>query len=158
VTFLDDSYNANPDSMRAGLAVLAGLPAERRVLVLGGMHELGASSERLHREIGQLAAGSADIIVTIGELARPAAQAARDAGFDPEHLHLAADIDEAVGALIALVAPGDVVLVKASRAARLERVAEALIHRVSTAAPEALHHGVSGPAPEAAITGGAERR
>jgi UDP-N-acetylmuramoyl-tripeptide--D-alanyl-D-alanine ligase len=135
VTFLDDSYNANPDSMRAGLAVLAGLPARKRVFVLGGMHELGASSDRLHREVGELAASSVDVFVAIGELARPAALAARYAGFDPARLHVAADIDDAVGALIALVAPGDVVLVKASRAARLERVAEALIQRFSGAAP-----------------------
>jgi hypothetical protein len=73
--------------------------------------------------------------------------------------HLAAIVARESRRLLGtLVAPGDVVLVKASRAARLERVAEALIHRVSAAAPEALHHGVSGPAPEAAITGGAERR
>lgn len=125
VTFLDDSYNANPDSVRAGLAVLAGLPARRRVVVLGGMHELGASSERLHREVGEAAAEVADVLVTVGELALPAAHAAREAGLGD--VNPVADVDEAVGALIALLAAGDVVLVKASRAARLERVAEALL-------------------------------
>ncbi|MEZ6014102.1 MAG: UDP-N-acetylmuramoyl-tripeptide--D-alanyl-D-alanine ligase [Planctomycetota bacterium] len=127
VTFLDDSYNANPDSVRAGLAVLAGLPARRRVFVLGAMHELGASTERLHREAGEAAAHVADVIVTVGDLARHAALGAEAAGFDPARLHCVGDIDEAVGALSALLGAGDVVLVKASRAARLERVAAALM-------------------------------
>ena len=127
VTFLDDSYNANPDSVRAGLAVLRSVPARRRIFVFGGMLELGASSERLHYELGESAAGAVDVLVTVGELPRPTARAARAAGLAEADLIEARDVDEAVGALSALVAPGDVVLVKASRAARLERVAEALL-------------------------------
>jgi len=127
VTFLDDSYNANPDSVRAGLAVLRSLPARRRIFVFGGMLELGASSERLHCDLGEAVASAADILVTVGDLPRPTALGARAAGLGEHQLVEARNVDEAVGALTALVAPGDVVLVKASRAARLERVAEALL-------------------------------
>ena len=67
--------------------------------------------------------------------------AAREAGLGPDQLLVASELDEAVGALIALVAPGDVVLVKASRAARLERVAEALMATFSAAAPVTLSGG-----------------
>jgi len=127
VTILDDSYNANPDSVRAGLAVLAGLPARRRVVVLGDMHELGESSESLHREAGVAAAGVADYFITVGDLARPAGLAAREAGLAAHKLHSASDVAEAIAALEAELAPGDVVLIKASRAARLERIAAALL-------------------------------
>ena len=66
----DDTYNANPASMRAALETLASVPASRRIAVLGDMLELGPEEERLHREIGRQVAGRADLLVAVGERAR----------------------------------------------------------------------------------------
>jgi UDP-N-acetylmuramoyl-tripeptide--D-alanyl-D-alanine ligase len=110
---VNDAYNANPDSMRAALEHLASRADGRRmVAVLGEMAELGESSDRYHREIGELAAGLGVEVVGVGEPARayrPVAWA-RDAG-------------EAVGVVREVLAPGDAVLVKASRAVGLEGIA-----------------------------------
>lgn len=110
---VNDAYNANPDSMRAALQHLAARADGRRMLaVLGEMAELGESSDRYHREIGELAADLGIAVVGVGEPARayrPVAWA-RDAG-------------EAVGVVKGVLAPGDAVLVKASRAVGLEGIA-----------------------------------
>ena len=123
VRVVNDAYNANPESMAAALATLAAMRG-RRVAVLGAMGELGDDAEVAHAELGRLAVRSGvDRLVVVGESARPAADAARTAGLEPA---LVADADAAVALLAAELAPGDVVLVKASRAAGLERVAETL--------------------------------
>ena len=75
VTFLEDCYNASPDSMRAALDVLARRtpgPGGRRIALLGDMLELGAASEQAHRETGALAAGVADLVVATGPRQRRA--------------------------------------------------------------------------------------
>ncbi len=126
VTLIDDSYNANPMSMRAALDDL-GATAEstggaRRVAVLGDMLELGPGELDFHREIGEhaLAAG-VDVLVTVGELG-----AAIGDPFDGE-VYSVADAGEAAALVPELLEPGDVVLVKASRGVGLELVSEALI-------------------------------
>jgi UDP-N-acetylmuramoyl-tripeptide--D-alanyl-D-alanine ligase len=117
VTVVNDCYNANPMSMRAALEHLAASPAERRIAVLGGMAELGDDGPRFHREIGHLAdALGIDILVTVGELALPYADAF---GGD---LHQVADAEEAGAVLEEIAMPGDRVLVKGSRSVGLERV------------------------------------
>jgi UDP-N-acetylmuramoyl-tripeptide--D-alanyl-D-alanine ligase len=117
VTVVNDCYNANPMSMRAALEHLAASPAERRVAVLGGMAELGAGGERFHREIGHLAdALGVDLLVTVGELALPYAEAF---GGD---VHQVGSPEEAGALLEEIAMPGDRVLVKGSRSAGLERV------------------------------------
>ncbi|MGV9348894.1 UDP-N-acetylmuramoyl-tripeptide--D-alanyl-D-alanine ligase [Streptomyces spiralis] len=117
---LNDSYNANPDSTRAALDALAAIEGRRRVAVLGEMLELGADSEAEHRAVGQYAAGRADVVVTVGEAARPIADGAG------ERAVALAGNDAAVDWLRGRLAAGDVVLVKASRGARLDEVAAAL--------------------------------
>src|SRR5438093_5187966 len=84
VHFLDDSYNANPDSMKAALRTLVELDTEgKRIAVLGEMRELGPESERGHREVGETAATlGVDHLITIGEVAEFFAQGARTAGLD----------------------------------------------------------------------------
>ncbi|ROR29680.1 UDP-N-acetylmuramoyl-tripeptide--D-alanyl-D-alanine ligase [Inmirania thermothiophila] len=117
---IDDSYNANPASLAAGLAVLAGLGGER-VLVLGDMAELGAEAEALHREAGAAArrAGIARLHA-LGPLAARAAEAFGVGG----------QVHESVGALLDAVegalGPDTVVLVKGSRAMAMERIVHAL--------------------------------
>ncbi len=82
VQFLDDSYNANPESMKAALATLVELETDgRRIAVLGQMGELGPESERGHREVGEAAAAlHIDYLIAIGDKGELIAQAARDAG------------------------------------------------------------------------------
>src|SRR5205809_853907 len=124
VQFLDDSYNANTDSMKAALRTLVELDAEgKRIAVLGEMRELGAESERGHREIGEAAATlGVDQLITIGDAAELIAEGARTAGLGK--VSSARSTSEAAKLLSEMVEPGDLVLIKGSRAARTEEVIE----------------------------------
>jgi len=128
VTVLNDAYNANPDSMRAAMQTLAELPTNsRRIAILGEMRELGDSAETMHREIGQTAGGHGfDRIIFVGEFAQVMADAAIGAGMAAEHVQMCEDAQQAAGIVSELMADGDLVLVKASRGVRLERVVEAM--------------------------------
>ena len=116
VVVVNDAYNANPDSMRAAFATVAEMPG-RHVAVLGKMHELGSAEHDLHRSIGAAAvAAGFSTVVVVGD--DPGiAEGAGDAGIVVE------DVREALALLEDFLRPGDVVLVKASRAAGLEAVA-----------------------------------
>ncbi len=126
VRVLDDAYNANADSMLAALQVLQELPCKgRRVAVLGDMAELGAHSEAAHAEVGRRAAElGVGQLFAVGSMARVTAQAARAAGLN--RVIELADVESAVAALKSFLKTGDVVLLKASRATRLERIGAAL--------------------------------
>ncbi|HWD93852.1 MAG TPA: UDP-N-acetylmuramoyl-tripeptide--D-alanyl-D-alanine ligase [Verrucomicrobiae bacterium] len=126
VRVLDDAYNANADSMLAALQTLQDIPCKgRRVAVLGDMAELGSHSEEAHLEVGRRVAESGvGQLFAIGEMAALIAQAARAAGLN--RVLEFRDADSAASAVRSFVKSGDVVLLKASRAARLERIAEAL--------------------------------
>jgi UDP-N-acetylmuramoyl-tripeptide--D-alanyl-D-alanine ligase len=133
VLVVNDAYNANPDSMRAALKALAAIargrgPGTRSVAVLGEMRELGESSREEHDAVGRLAV-RLDIsqLVVVGEPARPIHLGACLEGSWGEESVFVTDNDEALAWLRDHLRPGDVVLVKASRAAALERVAEALV-------------------------------
>ncbi|MDX6604377.1 MAG: UDP-N-acetylmuramoyl-tripeptide--D-alanyl-D-alanine ligase [Solirubrobacterales bacterium] len=116
IVLVNDSYNANPVSMRAALDHLATLSAPRTIAVLGEMGELGDGSAGYHREVGEHArSAGVDLVIGVGE-------PARDYGPD----ELVADPSEAAELLAAHLAPGDAVLVKGSRSAGLEAVAEQL--------------------------------
>jgi UDP-N-acetylmuramoyl-tripeptide--D-alanyl-D-alanine ligase len=108
---INDCWNANPASMTAALRDLAGRNGGRRIAVLGGMAELGPEGPRYHREVGELAT-ELDVVVGVGELARD---------FGPTHW--VADAEAAAALLQELIEPGDMVLVKGSRAVGLESVA-----------------------------------
>jgi UDP-N-acetylmuramoyl-tripeptide--D-alanyl-D-alanine ligase len=126
VRVLDDSYNANADSTIAALETLCDLPLQgRRVAVLGDMGELGAHSEAAHAEVGRRAAElGIGQLFTVGKLSLVTAKAARDAGLT--RVIEFADVEAAVRAVKNFLKAGDVVLLKASRASRLERIAETL--------------------------------
>jgi UDP-N-acetylmuramoyl-tripeptide--D-alanyl-D-alanine ligase len=116
IVLVNDCYNANPVSMRAALDHLASLGAERSVAVLGEMGELGPESPRYHREVGEHArAAGVDFVIGVGLPARD---------FDPDEL--VADPGEAAELLAARLEPRDAVLVKGSRSAGLETIAEQL--------------------------------
>jgi UDP-N-acetylmuramoyl-tripeptide--D-alanyl-D-alanine ligase len=116
IVLVNDCYNANPVSMRAALDHLASIEGTRRIAVLGEMAELGAAAPAYHREVGAHArAEGVDLLIGVGE-------PARDYGPD----ELVADPAEAAELLAAQLEPGDAILVKGSRSAGLEAVAEAL--------------------------------
>ncbi len=129
VRILDDTYNANPVSVRAALETLAAATdARRRIVVLGDMLELGAISEEAHREAGRaVAASGAAEFVGVGRWAMAAVEAARAAGLSESH-H-AATFEDTVALLLKRLAPGDALLVKGSRGMRMERVVDALLAR-----------------------------
>jgi len=125
---IDDSYNANPMSMRAALEDLAASAPGRRVAVLGEMLELGPQAPALHREIGRYAAAQGvELLIAVGPLAAEMAGA-----FDGE-AHTVPDAERAAALLEGLLAAGDTVLVKASRGVGLERVSAALARGEGTA-------------------------
>jgi UDP-N-acetylmuramoyl-tripeptide--D-alanyl-D-alanine ligase len=119
-TVINDAYNANPPSMRAALALLAALdPSRQRVAVLGGMRELGASAEGLHREVAAAAlATSVPLLAGVGELGAALAQLAPD---DPRVV-TGVDVEDLWPRLRPRLAPDAIVLLKASRGVRLERL------------------------------------
>jgi len=117
---IDDSYNANPDSVRAAIEVLVGLPG-RHWLVLGDLAELGPDTEALHRDLGAAArAAGVEVLYTVGILGALAAEAF---GPDGQHFHDQASL---ISALRGRLGPQDLVLVKGSRAAAMEHVADAI--------------------------------
>jgi UDP-N-acetylmuramoyl-tripeptide--D-alanyl-D-alanine ligase len=129
VTVVNDAYNANPESMRAALAALAGLPGRRRIAVLGAMAELGPGAPAEHERLGRdAAAAGTDLIVAVGAdavgIADGAVAAGRRAGEESVHVP---DRTAARDLLDDLLRPGDVVLVKASRSYGLERLAADLL-------------------------------
>jgi len=126
VTVINDAYNANPESMRAALDTLAamGQGGRRTWAALGPMLELGETSDLEHEGVGRYAAERAIAVVAVD-----APAIAAGAGADALQ---AKDIDEAAGLLEKMLAPGDVVLLKASRGARFERLADRLLIEAGT--------------------------
>lgn len=125
VTFINDAYNANPDSMTASLHSFFAAPAAgRRLAVLGDMLELGEQSAALHAAVGQrVAAFKPDALFTIGEMASTAlADAAAAAGLPAARIFRYANATAARAPLHAFVRPGDSVLLKASRGLALEKL------------------------------------
>lgn len=129
VTVVNDAYNANPESMRAALKALAALGRGRRTwAVLGQMLELGDSSTAEHDALGRLAVRlDVSRLVAVGEGARPIQLGAAHEGSWGDEASWVPDADAALARLRAELRSGDVVLIKASRATGLERLAEALV-------------------------------
>jgi len=126
ITLLDDSYNSNPVAVEAAVAALTLAAKGRRVAFLGDMLELGPSGPDLHAQTGAAVAGKLDLMVAAGGLARHFLEGASRAGKEPSALAAFSDSAAAAEAAPSLVRPGDAVLVKGSRGARMEKVVEAL--------------------------------
>lgn len=125
---IDDSYNANPDSMRAGLEVLSrlGERAPRRIAVLGEMLELGESSPDLHREVGTLAdEAHVNLLITVGKGAREIATPMRGRA----ECHHFDDVEEATRLLKTLLQPEDVVFLKGSQNSGVWRIANEFVEQ-----------------------------
>jgi UDP-N-acetylmuramoyl-tripeptide--D-alanyl-D-alanine ligase len=146
VTVVNDAYNANPDSMKAALKTLAVMSrgkSRRTWAVLGPMAELGEASRDAHFELGRFVVRlDVSRLVVVGPDAGGIhAGAVLEGSWGEESVHVD-DVDDAVALLREQVEPGDVVLVKASRSAGLERVASALLEGTQArerAAPAARH-------------------
>ena len=126
IQFLNDAYNSNPDSATAALRTLATMPAAgRRIAVLGYMGELGVETERGHRLVGEAAAREhIDCLIGVGAEAAWTVETAWRGGV--AKTVRAADTDEATRLLRDFARPGDVVLIKGSRSARMERIVEGM--------------------------------
>ncbi|MES2440350.1 MAG: UDP-N-acetylmuramoyl-tripeptide--D-alanyl-D-alanine ligase [Verrucomicrobiota bacterium] len=124
-TVIDDTYNANPESMAAAIETLADTPVDagaRRIIVLGRMGELGPHAPAAHLRTGALAAERHLTVVAVGEGSEGIAEGAKNAPYFP-------DLDQAAQWLTREVKPGDVVLFKGSRSATVERVMHAAFPR-----------------------------
>lgn len=124
IRVLDDCYNANPLSMNSALETLSLFKGEhRKIFVCGDMLELGPGAAEYHQGLGRQVAGSGiDCLVTIGQLARLVSDTAREQGMSRENVWHCKDKIAAVSILSSLLEPGDIVLVKGSRANRMEEI------------------------------------
>lgn len=119
-TIIDDTYNANPDSLMAAVEVLADCRAKRRVIIAGDMLELGQEAESLHFEAGRdLAAKGVDLLIGVGPLGRYIAEGAAEKGVETEVFD---SRSAAAAGLPKLLHAGDAILVKGSRAMEMERL------------------------------------
>ncbi|HQY88703.1 MAG TPA: UDP-N-acetylmuramoyl-tripeptide--D-alanyl-D-alanine ligase [Tepidisphaeraceae bacterium] len=131
ITLLNDAYNANPASTRAALETLLSIEGKRRVAVLGDMLELGAATDRYHREIGRLVAELAneiDVIYCVGPASKLIEEEAIARGYPADQIQHFPDSNSAADFIPSKLKRNDVVLLKGSRGVRLEAIAESLQH------------------------------
>jgi len=124
IRIIDDTYNANPDSMAASLSILENYPP-RRIAVLGDMFELGSIAQKSHENIGKLAANlNIEELITVGKLSEYTAKSASMNGLI--NVRKTRSNNEAFRILKKIIRPNDTVLVKASRGMRMEEIVERL--------------------------------
>ena len=124
ITFVEDCYNASPDSMKAALSVLKALPNQRKLALLGDMLELGSASEEGHRMTGEWAADAGvDVLIAYGPRSEAAADAAKARGVATVHCQTK---EEVLQYLRQSLRPGDALLAKASHAMGLEQLLQEL--------------------------------
>jgi UDP-N-acetylmuramoyl-tripeptide--D-alanyl-D-alanine ligase len=125
-TILDDTYNASPASTIAALNLLEELEG-RKIAVLGDMLELGDYEEEGHQKVGMRALEVADVLITVGPLGRIIGGTARRWGMSPDQVHIFEENAEVIALLEEMVTGDDVVLVKGSRAMKMEEIVSALV-------------------------------
>jgi UDP-N-acetylmuramoyl-tripeptide--D-alanyl-D-alanine ligase len=141
IRVINDAYNANPDSMACAIDASITIPRTGRlVLILGDMLELGEHANDAHRRIGALVAGleTPTALLTIGPDARQIAAICREAPMVEAVESLPDWTDESIERAVGMLAPGDTVLLKASRGVQLERIVDRLI--AQDLDPTAAHH------------------
>ena len=122
-TIVNDAYNASPASMQAAIKTVAEIYSGRKIAVLGDMLELGAISEKVHREIGaQLVENNFDTLITLGELGKFIAAGAKDAGL--KNIFSFDTHEDAAKKILEIVQAGDTVLFKASHGMHFEKIIE----------------------------------
>jgi UDP-N-acetylmuramoyl-tripeptide--D-alanyl-D-alanine ligase len=124
IRIIDDTYNANPDSMAASLSILENYQG-RRIAVLGDMFELGSIARKSHENIGKLAANlNIEQLITIGKLSEYTARSAASNGLS--NVHIAKSNKMAVNIIKSILKPNDTILIKGSRGMHLEEIVERL--------------------------------
>ncbi len=131
IEVLNDTYNANPQSVREAMQILKEHPADgRKFLVIGDMLELGDGEQSAHQELGNEAAGHGfDFLVTVGELAGLAGNAAIESGMAKDQVHCFDHHRAAADFLKTATQPGDCLLFKGSRGSHMETVLEGLMQQ-----------------------------
>ena len=126
ILLIDDSYNASPESVKAGLHLLSTVSDRKRIAVLGDMLQLGEYSRALHREVGSFAAGCCDELISFGQFAEEIANGAKEGGMPQECMYLSADTDACIAYLLDTPLQKSAILIKASHALGGNRIAEAI--------------------------------
>ena len=124
---IDDTYNASPLSTTAALEALRAIEGKRKIAVLGDMREIGKYSEEAHQTIGEKAAEFADLLFTVGEKARFIKSAAIQYGLSEEKIFHFDTQEEAGRALQNAVKQEDIILIKGSRAMKMEKIVEEIM-------------------------------
>jgi len=137
---LDDTYNSSPIAAIAALETLKALPAQRRIAVLGDMLELGKYSEGAHRSIGEKASGAADILITVGDRARFMSNEALARGMSEEKIFSFSTTEEAADKLEEILQKGDLILIKGSRAMRMENIVQEIMAHSEDAVKLLVRH------------------
>lgn len=128
VTIINDSYNANPPSVRYAIETMAKLAPARRIAVLGDMLEMGERGEELHAGVGEFASRAGiDLLVTVGPLARRLGEGALNKGMGEDRVNSFDDRSDAAEYLKGEIREGDWLLVKGSRGMRMEEVVSAML-------------------------------
>ena len=125
LTIINDAYNASPDSMEAALKIL-GRYKNRRVAILGDMFEMGEHAEYGHRLVGKSVINNADLLITIGNDSKFIGKEAINLGFNEENIHHFETKEDAINKIDNLLKDNDIVLLKASRGMKLEKIVEHL--------------------------------
>lgn len=130
VKIIDDTYNASPESMKASLDVLMNLIGKRKIAVLGNIFELGDFTEKAHRDVGKFISNlGVDFLITVGNFASYIADEAIALDFNPDKIYKCNYTDEATTILKRIIKVGDVVLIKGSRAMKMEHVVAELTNK-----------------------------
>ncbi len=127
-TLLDSTYNASPEAVKEALNLLGEVAEGRKIAVLGSMNELGGQAEELHREVGKHARKRADVLVTVGGMAKHIGEEAQKEGMSVQDIYHYSDAAKAADFLSTFIQKGDTILVKGSQnRVRLERLVKALM-------------------------------
>ena len=128
VTIVNDSYNANLDSMVAAIKYLGGIESKKKIAVLGDMLELGEFSKELHEKVGEeVAKNKIDILITVGECAKDIAKKALECGLNEKNIYICENNTQAIERIKELAQKEDVVLLKASNGMKFEQIFNSII-------------------------------
>lgn len=126
ITYINDSYNASYDSMKAGIEYLKSVNSKRKIAVLGDMLELGDFAKELHEKVGEdVAKNKIDVLVTVGENAKYIASKARELGM--ENVSEFMDNESASNFLKTILQPHDAILFKASNSMKFGQIIEKIM-------------------------------
>ena len=132
ITLIDDTYNANQDSMINSLSILSKVKDKRKIAILGDILELGNYSEQIHRNIGKnITKDTLDILITIGNYSKYIKEEALNNNFPIDNIYSYDNYEESLEELPSILKPNDIVLLKASHGIKLDKIVDYLLHHYS---------------------------